>query len=118
MIQNSLLKHKKPGKMGRLLPSLGDLDRINHLGLLWGFPLLTLGMIGGRYLRRLCLGQSVACRSQSDLVFCRLGGLRLFAASASGHRLERVPDGGIVLRGFCAVFIVGPGDQILFFNRA
>ncbi len=47
MIQNSLLKHKKPGKMGRLLPSLGDLDRINHLGLLWGFPLLTLGMIGG-----------------------------------------------------------------------
>lgn len=47
MIQNSLLKHKKPGKMGRLLPSLGDLDRINHVGLLWGFPLLTLGMIGG-----------------------------------------------------------------------
>jgi ABC-type transport system involved in cytochrome c biogenesis permease subunit len=47
MIQNNLLKHKKPGKMGRLLPSLSDLDRINHLGLLWGFPLLTLGMIGG-----------------------------------------------------------------------
>ena len=47
MIQNSLLKHKKPGKMGRLLPSLNDLDRINHLGLLWGFPLLTMGMIGG-----------------------------------------------------------------------
>ena len=47
MIQNSLLKHKKPGPMGRLLPSLGDLDRINHLGLLWGFPLLTLGMIAG-----------------------------------------------------------------------
>lgn len=47
MIQNSLLKHKKPGKMSRVLPSLGDLDRINHLGLLWGFPLLTLGMIGG-----------------------------------------------------------------------
>jgi len=47
MIQNSLLKHKKPGKMGRVLPSLSDLDRINHLGLLWGFPLLTLGVIGG-----------------------------------------------------------------------
>ena len=47
MIQNNLLKHKKPGKMGRLLPSLSDLDWINHLGLLWGFPLLTLGMIGG-----------------------------------------------------------------------
>lgn len=47
MIQNNLLKHKKPGKLGRLLPSLGELDRINHLGLLWGFPLLTFGMIGG-----------------------------------------------------------------------
>jgi ABC-type transport system involved in cytochrome c biogenesis permease subunit len=47
LIQNRLLKHKKPGSLGRLLPSLGDLDRINHLGLLWGFTLLTVGMIGG-----------------------------------------------------------------------
>ena len=47
MVQNSLLKHKKLGALGRLLPSLNDLDRLNHLGLLWGFPLLTLGMIGG-----------------------------------------------------------------------
>ncbi|MFO7570846.1 MAG: cytochrome c biogenesis protein CcsA [Smithellaceae bacterium] len=47
LIQNRLLKHKKPGRMGQLLPSLNDLDRINHLGLLWGFPLLTLGMIAG-----------------------------------------------------------------------
>ncbi|HQM46261.1 MAG TPA: cytochrome c biogenesis protein CcsA [Smithellaceae bacterium] len=47
LIQNRLLKHKKPGPLGRLLPSLGDLDRINHLGLLWGFPLLTVGIIGG-----------------------------------------------------------------------
>jgi ABC-type transport system involved in cytochrome c biogenesis permease subunit len=47
IIQNSLLKHKKLGSLGRLLPSLSDLDRINHLGLLWGFPLLTAGMIGG-----------------------------------------------------------------------
>jgi len=49
LIQNSLLKHKKLGKMARLLPSLGDLDRINHTGLLWGFPLLTLGIIGGAF---------------------------------------------------------------------
>ena len=33
--------------MGRLLPSLAELDRLNHLGLLWGFPLLTVGMIAG-----------------------------------------------------------------------
>ncbi len=47
IIQNSLLKHKKLGKMSRLLPSLSDLDRINHLCLLWGFPLLTIGIIAG-----------------------------------------------------------------------
>lgn len=47
LIQNNLLKNKKPGPLGRLLPSLGDLDQINHFGLLWGFPLLTIGMIGG-----------------------------------------------------------------------
>ena len=47
LIQNNLLKHKKPGKMSNLLPSLGDLDRINAIALLWGFVFLTLGMIGG-----------------------------------------------------------------------
>ena len=47
IIQNGLLKHKKLGKMSRLLPSLSDLDRINHICLLWGFPLLTIGIIAG-----------------------------------------------------------------------
>lgn len=47
LLQNRLLKHKKTGKMSRLLPSLGDLDRVNAIGLLWGFTLLTIGMISG-----------------------------------------------------------------------
>lgn len=47
IMQNSLLKHKKLSRMSRLLPALDDLDRINHLGLLWGFPILTLGMFAG-----------------------------------------------------------------------
>ena len=47
IIQNYFLKHKRASKMSRLLPSLGDLDRINHLCLLWGFPMLTLGIIAG-----------------------------------------------------------------------
>jgi ABC-type transport system involved in cytochrome c biogenesis permease subunit len=47
IIQNGLLKNKKLGKMSRLLPSLSDLDRINHLCLLWGFPILTIGIIVG-----------------------------------------------------------------------
>jgi ABC-type uncharacterized transport system permease subunit len=47
ILQNRLLKHKKLSGMIRLLPSLNDLDRINHLCLLWGFPILTIGMMAG-----------------------------------------------------------------------
>lgn len=47
IIQNGLLKHKKLSRMSRLLPSLNDLDRINHICLLWGFPVLSMGVIAG-----------------------------------------------------------------------
>jgi ABC-type transport system involved in cytochrome c biogenesis permease subunit len=47
IIQNRLLKHKKLSRMSRLLPSLNDLDRINHICLLWGFPVLTMGIFAG-----------------------------------------------------------------------
>lgn len=47
IMQNSLLKHKKLSRMSRLLPALNDLDRINHLCLLSGFPVLTLGLLAG-----------------------------------------------------------------------
>jgi cytochrome c-type biogenesis protein CcsB len=47
LIQNSFIKSKKVGGFSRLLPPLQDLDRINHICLLWGFPLLTLGVIAG-----------------------------------------------------------------------
>jgi ABC-type transport system involved in cytochrome c biogenesis permease subunit len=47
LMQNSSLKHKKLSALGRLLPSLHDLDRINYHGLLWGFLLLTLGIFAG-----------------------------------------------------------------------
>jgi ABC-type transport system involved in cytochrome c biogenesis permease subunit len=33
--------------MSKLLPALEDLDRVNHLCLLWGFPVLTLGLVAG-----------------------------------------------------------------------
>ena len=47
VMQNRLLKHKKLSRMSRLLPSLNDLDRINHICLLWGFPVLSVGIIAG-----------------------------------------------------------------------
>lgn len=47
IMQNYLLKNKKLSGTSRLLPSLNDLDRINHIGLLWGFPILSVGVIAG-----------------------------------------------------------------------
>jgi len=47
LIQSRLLKSKRFTSMSRLLPPLSDLDRINHWCLLWGFPLLTCGIIAG-----------------------------------------------------------------------
>jgi cytochrome c-type biogenesis protein CcsB len=47
LMQNRLIKEKSLGSFSRFLPSLKELDNINHICLLWGFPLLTLGMIAG-----------------------------------------------------------------------
>jgi ABC-type transport system involved in cytochrome c biogenesis permease subunit len=47
LIQNRLIKRKSIGSFSRLLPSLKELDNINHICLLWGFPLLTLGVLVG-----------------------------------------------------------------------
>ena len=47
IMQNRLLKSRKLSGMSRLLPSLNDLDRINHICLLWGFPILSAGIIAG-----------------------------------------------------------------------
>jgi len=42
--------------MSRLLPPLGDLDRINHLCLLAGVLLLTLGVLAGSLWARIVWG--------------------------------------------------------------
>lgn len=47
LIQNRMIKEKSIGPFSRLLPSLNELDNINHVCLLWGFPLLTLGVLAG-----------------------------------------------------------------------
>ncbi|HNY73148.1 MAG TPA: cytochrome c biogenesis protein CcsA [Syntrophales bacterium] len=47
LIQDGLLKRRKASRLMKLFPPLRDLDRINHICLLWGFPLLTLGMVAG-----------------------------------------------------------------------
>jgi cytochrome c-type biogenesis protein CcsB len=47
LIQNRLIKRRSISGFSRFLPSLKELDHINHLCLLWGVPLLTLGVVAG-----------------------------------------------------------------------
>jgi len=56
LIQNRLIKRRSIGSLSRFLPSLKDLDHINHIGLLWGFPLLTLGVLAGSIWARTAWG--------------------------------------------------------------
>jgi cytochrome c-type biogenesis protein CcsB len=56
LIQEGLLKNKKMSGFIRIFPSLSDLDRINHICLLWGFPLLTLGVLIGSIWARTAWG--------------------------------------------------------------
>lgn len=56
LLQDGFLKHRRLTAFSRLLPPLGDLDRISHVSLLWGFPLLTLGAVAGAFWARTVWG--------------------------------------------------------------
>lgn len=47
LLQDRQIKKRRLHAMSRLLPPLKDLDRINHYGLLFGFPVLTFGLLAG-----------------------------------------------------------------------
>ena len=47
LLQDGFLKKRRTRGYSTMLPSLRDMDRINHVCLLWGFPILTLGVLAG-----------------------------------------------------------------------
>uniref|UniRef100_A0A7V4G7J0 C-type cytochrome biogenesis protein CcsB n=1 Tax=Desulfobacca acetoxidans TaxID=60893 RepID=A0A7V4G7J0_9BACT len=57
LIQERGIKRKKFGFFSRRLPSLTQLDRLNHVCLAAGFPLLTLGLITGSLYAQYTLGR-------------------------------------------------------------
>lgn len=58
LLQEERIKRKKITRLSRFLPPLTDLDRINELCLLWGFPLLTLGVLAGSVWARVVWGSA------------------------------------------------------------
>ena len=57
LIQENQIKKKKFGSFYSRLPSLETLDTINHYSLMYGFPLLTMGMITGSMYAQYALGK-------------------------------------------------------------
>jgi len=99
-IQDRQIRQRRMGPLARYLPSLGDLDNINHAGLLWGFPASHPGAHHGVSLGQDGLGrEQLGDGPEDDLVLCRVVFLRLSAASAARHRLEREEDRRAVHRG-------------------
>ena len=47
LLQEHHLKHKKMTSLMKRFPSLEALDRLNYVLLVWGFPLMTLGILSG-----------------------------------------------------------------------
>lgn len=56
LIQEHQIKRKKLGSFYTRLPSLETLDTINYYSLMYGFPLLTIGMITGSIYAQYALG--------------------------------------------------------------
>ena len=56
LIQERQIKQKTRGTFFKRLPSLETLDSINHFSLIYGFPLLTIGMITGAIYAQYALG--------------------------------------------------------------
>ena len=48
LVQDRALKAKRAPKVMERLPSLAACDRIGHGSVLWGFPLLTVGIVTGQ----------------------------------------------------------------------
>jgi cytochrome c-type biogenesis protein CcsB len=56
LVQEHQIKRKKLGFIHSRLPSLQTLDSINYYSLMYGFPLLTIGMITGSIYAQYALG--------------------------------------------------------------
>jgi cytochrome c-type biogenesis protein CcsB len=57
LIQERQIKQKHLGSMYSRLPSLATLDNINYDAIIYGFPLLTIGMITGSAYAQVALGR-------------------------------------------------------------
>ncbi len=117
IFQENRLKSKKLGSDLKKLPSLTTLDRINHLSLLLGFPLLTISLIMGFVLAKEIWSESWTWGAKEtwSTVTWLLYAFLINGRLSLGWRGRRAATFAVI--GFCIVvitFVVGsifPGQH-------
>ncbi len=99
------LKEKRIGGLTSRLPSLEALDRLNYRALVWGFPLLTLGIVTGALFAKHTWGRfwSWEEREIFSLVTWALYAGLLEARMVVGWRGRRAAT--VTILGFALLFV-------------
>ena len=108
------LKEKRVGPLMRRLPSLETLDQLNYRALVWGFPLLTLGILTGALWGKYSWGRfwSWEEREVFSLIAWLLYAGLLQARMVAGLRGRRAATVTIV--GFAVVLVSFVFGHMLF----
>lgn len=110
LLQERDLKHKKITALMKRIPSLESLDQLNYRLLVWGFPLMTLGIITGSLWAGIHWGDYWSWEPRqisSGLVWLFYGAL-LHARITAGLRGKKAAL--LTMFGFCVVlgyFLMG-----------
>ena len=103
LLQERRLKHKRMTALMKRFPSLESLDRLNYTLLVWGFPLMTLGIITGSLWAGIHWGNywSWDPRQISSAIAWLLYGALLHGRITAGLRGKKAAL--LTMFGFCVV---------------
>jgi len=103
LLQERHLKHKKMTALMKRFPPLESLDRLNYILLVWGFPLMTLGILTGSLWAGIHWGNywSWDPRQISSAIAWLLYGALLHARLTAGLRGKKAAI--LTMFGFCVV---------------
>jgi cytochrome c-type biogenesis protein CcsB len=103
VLQERHLKHKKMTAVMKRFPPLESLDRLNYILLVWGFPLMTLGILTGSLWAGIHWGNywSWDPRQISSAIAWLLYGALLHARLTAGLRGKKAAI--LTMFGFCVV---------------
>jgi ABC-type uncharacterized transport system permease subunit len=105
LVVDRALKAKKPARFFRSLPSLEGCDRMGRLSLLWGFPLLTFGIVTGAIVNDAKYGYPWAWQTRETLSILAWLLLAVVLVARLGWGWRGRKPAFITLVGFGLVFL-------------